>query len=249
MTHMSLSSALWILSLLLNSSLLAALLGKGSLRRFPFFAGYAAYTLFANGLLYLLKVKASPFTYFCTYWSNEALGLILGFAVVYEIFGKLLTPYPALRRLALLIFQWSILVLVLMACVVLYAQSSADNYRVVTAVMVLEEATRIIEVGLLMSLFLFSTAFGLHWRQCVFGMALGLGIFATAELVAITMRNFWGPTFTAQFSVVRVIAFNISLLMWTGYLLVPEKEARASESPAHSHLEQWNQALTEFIYQ
>src|SRR5436305_2045842 len=249
MTHMSLNSALWLLSLVLNGSLFAALLGKGYLRRLPFFAGYAAYTLFSGGLIYLLIEKISDFAYFCTYWGNEAVGVMLGFAVVYEIFGKLLTPYPALRRLTLLVFQWSILVLVLMACVVLYAQSSADHYRVVTAVMVLDEATRIIEVGLLMSLFLFSTAFGLHWRQCVFGMALGLGIFATAELVAITMRNFWGPTFSAHFSVVRSIAFNISLMLWTGYLLAPEKEAGAAEAPAHGHLEQWNQALTEFIYQ
>jgi len=249
MTHFSLSSALWILSLLLNGGLLAALLGKGSLRRFPFFAAYAGYTLFASGLLYVVKEKCSEFAYFYTYWSTEAIGLILGFAVVYEVFGKLLTPYPALRRLALLIFQWSILVLALMACVVLVAQSHRDPSRIAVAVMVFEEAIRVIEVGLLMFLFLFSTAFGLHWRQCVFGMALGLGIFATAELVGITMRNFWGPTFHSHFAVVRVIAFNVSLLVWAGYLLVPEKEASTAEAPNHGHLEQWNQALTEFIYQ
>ena len=96
---MSLNSALWLLSLVLNGSLFAALLGKGYLRRLPFFAGYAAYTLFSGGLIYLLKEKISDFAYFCTYWGNEAVGVMLGFAVVYEIFGKLLTPYPALRRL------------------------------------------------------------------------------------------------------------------------------------------------------
>ncbi len=119
------------------------------------------------------------------------------------------------------------------------------------AVMMVEEATRIIEVGLLMFLFLFSTAFGLHWRQCVFGMALGLGIFATVELIALTMRNYWGEGLNISFSVVRAVAFNVSLMVWAGYLLAREKAASAVEaSAAHrGQLEQWNQVLTEFIYQ
>ena len=249
MSHISLNSVLGMLGLLLNGGLVVVLLGKGSLRRFPFFACYAGFTLFSNAFLYLLKAKSLAFAYFYSYWICEAVGLILGFAVVYEVFGRLLTPYPALRRLALLIFQWSILVLVLMAAAVLYAQSTADHDRVSTAVMVLEEATRIVEVGLLMFLFLFSTAFGLHWRQCVFGMALGLGIFATAELVGITMRNFRGLPFHHYFEVVRSLAFNTSLFVWAGYLLMPEKEASAADSANHGQLEQWNQALTEFIYQ
>jgi len=185
-------SIFWKMSLLLQCGLVAVLIGKKSLRRFPFFASYASFTLFSSGVIYLLQgVSKSPFLFYLS-WSFEGIGVILGFAVVYEVFEWLLRPYPALRRIALLVFQWSVIALVLMACVVLYAQSTSDqDRRFFSAVMVLEEATRVIEVGLLMFLFLFSTAFGLHWRQCVFGMALGLGIFTTAELVGITMRNFW----------------------------------------------------------
>lgn len=249
MSNNALGAIFWGLSLVLNCGLVAVLIGKRSLRKFPFFASYALFTLFASGLLYFLQGFQKSYFYFYLYWGFEGIGVILGFAVVFEVFVRLLRPYPALRRLALLIFQWSVLVLIVMACAVLYAQSTADQNRFAGAVMVLEEATRIIEVGLLMFLFLFSTAFGLHWRQCVFGMALGLGIFATAELVGITMRNFWGPWFHNYFGLVRTIAFNTSLLVWAGYLLAPEKEASLSEAPHHGQLEQWNQSLTEFIYQ
>ena len=240
-------SIFWVLSLVLNCGLVAVLIGKRSLRRFPFFGTYAIFTLFSNGLLYL--VQSFRLAYFYTYWICEGVSVILGFAVVYEVFGRLLMPYPALRRLALLIFQWSTVVLVLMGCVVLYAQSAADRDKLSAAVMVVAEATRIIEVGLLMFLFVFSTAFGLHWRQCVFGMALGLGIFATVELVGITMQNYWGAAVHSYVSVVRPVAFNISLLVWAGYLLVREKEASPAEAMHHGQLEQWNQVLTEFIYQ
>lgn len=233
----------------LNCGLVAVLVGKGALRRFPFFGSYATFTLLSNAALYL--VRGVTVTYFYMYWVNEGVSVILGFTVVYEIFGKLLTPYPALRRLASLIFQWSIMVLVLLGCVVLYAQTAPEHNRFAAAVMVVEEATRIIEVGLLMFLFLFSTAFGLHWRQCVFGMALGLGIFTTVELVGITMRNYWGVAINNSFSLVRAVAFSLSLAVWAGYLLVREKETSVTpaEVAHHGQLEQWNQALTEFIYQ
>jgi len=249
MSNSALISIFWKLSLILQCGLVAVLIGKRSLRKFPFFGLYAVFTLFSSGFMYLLQSFQKSPAAFYLYWSFEGVGVILGFLVVYEVFGRLLMPYPALRRLASLIFQWSVMVLVLMACVVLYAQSSSDQNRFFGAIMVLEEATRIIEVGLLMFLFLFSTAFGLHWRQCDFGMALGLGIFATAELVGITMRNYWGPSFHSYFAVVRAIAFNTSLMVWAGYLLVPEKEASFAESPHRGQLEQWNQVLTEFIYQ
>src|SRR5438552_14449758 len=151
MSHNALISAVWVLSLVLNCGLVAVLIGKGSLRRFPFFGAYAMFTLIASGVMYLLH--RFPYPYFYTYWICEGVSVILGFAVVYEVFRRLLTPYPALRRLALLIFQWSIMVLVFMGCVVLYGQSAAEHNRFAAAVMVVEEATRIIEVGLLMFLF------------------------------------------------------------------------------------------------
>jgi hypothetical protein len=247
MSHNALISIVWAVSVILNCGLVAVLIGKGSLRRFPFFGAYAIFTLLQNGPLYL--VRSFHNAYFYVFWVCEGVGLILGFAVVYEVFRRLLNPYPALRRVALQVFQWSTLVLVLMGCVVLYAQSTVAQNRISAAVMVVEEATRIIEVGLLMFLFLFSTAFGLHWRQYVFGMALGLGIFATVALVDITVRNYWGIEVNNPISLLRAITFNISLFVWTGYLLVPERQTSLAEAPQHGQLEQWNQALTEFIYQ
>ena len=73
-----------------------------------------------------------------------------------------------------------------------------------------------------MFLFLSSSAFGLHWRQSVFGMALGLGMFAAVELVADTMIGHVGPASLRRFLTWHaVFAFGISLLIWLGYLLAP----------------------------
>lgn len=237
--------------MVLNFVLVGVLLGTKSFRRFPLFGTYAIFTFVTSIVLYYMVLQhlVKTTSYFYAYWIFEGISLVLGFAVVYEIFGRLLTPYPALRRLALLVFRWSTISLVIMGGLVLYAQSVRAIDWGATAVQLIEEAVRVIEVGLLMFLFLFSTAFGLHWRQSLFGMALGLGIFTTMELIVITVRNLRGPVFNESFSVVRGIAFIISLMVWAGYLLVPESETDLATTSHHGQLEQWNQALTEFIYQ
>jgi hypothetical protein len=240
-------TGLWIASLGLHSGMTVVLIGKKLLGRFPLFSAYAIFTLAASIANYFLYRFQN--TYFYTYWLSEGVAVILGLGVVYEIFRQLFAPYPALRRLASMIFQWAVLVLILLGVIVVYFHTSIEQNRMAAAVMVVEEATRIVEVGLLMFLFAFSGAFGLHWRQSVFGMAVGLGVFTAVELVGVTMRSYWGATTAQIFAAVRGIAFNISLMIWLGYLLAPEAETVETEVPHRGQLEQWNQALTEFIYQ
>ena len=103
-------------------------------------------------------------------------------------------------------------------------------------------------MGLLLAVFVFSAAFGLHWRQQVFGISVGLGLFTAVELAAIAMRVQFGVTITPAFNVIRMTAFNLSLLIWIGYMLVPERVTR-TELPQSAQLEQWNQAIMELIHQ
>jgi prepilin signal peptidase PulO-like enzyme (type II secretory pathway) len=113
--------------------------------------------------------------------------------------------------------------------------------------MVVAEATRIVEVGLFMFLFLFSSAFGLHWRENVFGIALGLGVFAAVDLINVTMRSQFGSGVAEVMNLVRMTAFNLSLLLWTVYLLAPERATSSAEIPKRAQLEQWNEAVMELI--
>lgn len=238
----------WIAALLLQAVLTGILLVKRTWKKFPFFVAYCL----ANLVLGLACYAAHgwfPRFYFTIYWVKEALGVLLGLAVVYEIFRHLFRPYPALRRLATQIFHVAVVLLVLLGCIVAYQQHSGETYPLMAACLAMEQVTRIIEVGLLGFLFLFASAFGLHWRQYVFGMALGLGVFAAVELVAVTMRLQFGFTANSMFNVVRTISFNSSLFIWIGYLLAPELAVSPAEVPKRAQLEQWNKAVMELIYQ
>jgi hypothetical protein len=209
-------SSLWFLALALQLILVIVLVAKQTLRKFPIFFAYTVFCFLAAALEY--AVHSSRVLYFYTYWTCEGIGLLLGFGVVYEIFKTLLVPYPALRRVATVIFQASVLLLVILGIVVVLARPSAVQNGLMAFVLVAEESTRVVELGLLMFLFLFSSAFGLHWRQSVFGITLGLGLFAAVELIGVALRIHLGmATAVAQFAMVRPLAFNTSLLVWLGW--------------------------------
>lgn len=243
----SLLQWLWVAGIACQAILGIVLLCKKTWRVFPLFVSYFA-TGFA-GTLVLYGVQRHRGLFFYSYWFVEAVGVALGFAVVYEIFRNVFSTHEALRRLATLIFTCVLGLLVCVGVVVLIKHTPFSFKGIMSAVVIVEESARIIEVGLLMCLFALSSAFGLHWRQQVFGVALGLGLFAAVELITVTV---WGQTGRAAreaLNVVRVLGFNTSLLIWIGYLLVPERSATKGELPQRSQLEQWNQAVMELIRQ
>jgi len=206
---------------------------------------YSLFCLLQSLLGYELQKMPQLYSY--AYWTCEAFGFALGLAVIYEIFKMLLTSYPALHRLAKRTFECALVFLLVLACGVVYFQSAIEGSKFVAGFVLLEQATRIAQVGLIVFLFSFSRAFGLGWRQHIFGIALGLGIFTTVELVSITMRAHIGILATPTFNVVRGLSFDISMLVWIGYILVPERATTSDEMPKRAQLEQWNQAVMELI--
>jgi hypothetical protein len=238
---------LWLAGIVCQATLGVVLLCKRSWRIFPFFSLYFATGFAATILIYVFRHNAAVYNFY-SYSVVEASGIVLGFAVVYEIFRIVFSGHPGLRRLATLTFRWVLAILLVIGVVVFAKQASLGFRGVTSALLVLEEAIRIIEVGLLMCLFLLSSAFGLHWRQHVFGIALGLGVFVAVELITVTILGQMGSAVTAV-NVVRILGFNTSLLIWIGYLLSPERNAGKPDLPQRSQLEQWNQAVMELIKQ
>jgi hypothetical protein len=235
---------LWIGSIVLQVLLALVLLLKRAWRKYPFFSAYVFFNLFETAAMF--SVYRMGMVYFYIFWSCEAIGIVLGLAVVREIFTNLFSPHTALRKLATAIFRVAVIALIVLAVGAIYTQSG-DARSIVNAVLLAAEATRIVELGLIMFLFLSSSAFGLHWRQNEFGIALGLGTCAAVELVNVTLMNHVSPAAGQVFSVIRSLSFNCSLLIWLGYLLAPESVTSNTDVPKTAQLEQWNQAVMELI--
>jgi hypothetical protein len=245
MTLTALIRDIGVLGLALQGLLVVTLLAKRSWRRFPFFTGYVWLSFAVSIAEYLLLRNRS--VYFYVYWIGEAIGIGLGLSVVYEIFRHLFTVHGALLRLATITFRIAVVILLSAGLTVFLMQPPSHTSNLRAAVEAVEQAARIIEVGLMMILFGCSAAFGLHWKQAEFGIALGLGFFATIELMAITLRPLVSHQGVALLNVMRIAAFDCSLFIWMGYLLAPPERAKAAVGVPKAQLEQWNQAVTELI--
>jgi hypothetical protein len=245
MTLTALIRDMGMIGLALQGLLAFALLAKRTWRQFPFFSGYIWLSFAISIAEYLLLRNRS--VYFYVYWIGEAIGIGLGLFVVYEIFKHIFTVHSALLRLATLTFRIAIVILLSAGVIVYLTQPPSQTTNLRVAVQAVEQATRIIEVGLLMILFVCSAAFGLHWKQAEFGIALGLGFFATLELLAVTLRPLVGHSGVVLMNEMRTAAFDCSLFIWLGYLMAPPERATATLDVPKAQLEQWNQAVTELI--
>src|SRR5260221_10400406 len=178
MSFSSVIHGVWSLGLALQVLLAMVLIVKGLWRKFPIFASYTVFSLLETAVGY--AVFHNQAVYFYVYLIGESVLLIMGLALVYEIFVHLFSSQPALRKMAALIFRVVVILLVLLAGAVIYFKSPIlaphGQGGIGSALLIVEEAARILQVGLIVFLFLFSIAFGLHWRQHVFGIVLGLGI-------------------------------------------------------------------------
>jgi hypothetical protein len=76
-----------------------------------------------------------------------------------------------------------------------------------------------------------------------------LGLFVAVELIVITTLAHVGTVASGTATTLRMLAFVVSLLVWIGYLLVPERASIGVEIPKRAQLEQWNQVVLELIHQ
>jgi hypothetical protein len=224
--------------------LAAVVLAKRTWRSYPAFSAYVFFSVLETAVGSVMKHQGM--VYFYTFFAFEAIGIVLGLAVVREIFTNLFSPHPALRKLATVTFRVAVVALIVLACTVYFAEHG-NAIGIVSGIMRAAVAARIVELGVIMFLFLSSSAFGLHWRQHEFGIALGLGTCAAVELFNVTLINHVSHEAAQIFSLVRSLSFNLSLFIWLGYLLVPERATSSAEIPRQDQLEQWNQAVMELI--
>ncbi|HLW53632.1 MAG TPA: hypothetical protein VKW06_12385 [Candidatus Angelobacter sp.] len=232
--------------LVLLGLLCGVLLIRKGWKSFPVFAAYSLFNLI-SGLVEFFIYKY-PKAYFYAFIVIESVAIILGLAVVYEVFVHLFSAQQALRRLATWLLGVAVLALGVLGFIVIQMHGVSLK-NVGAGIIAAEEAARVLEVGSLSFLFVCSGTFGLHWRQPVFGIALGLSVFTTFELILIAMRAYFGVNPAAGLNIARMLAFGLGLLIWIGYLVAPERVQASDGIPERSQLEQWNRAVMELIHQ
>lgn len=224
-------------------------------RRMPWFFAYTLWVMTWSlvMLFFYLRVRVDRSVmpaYYYTGWTNEVIGVGLGFAVVYEVFSQVFQPYETVRRLGPALFRWCGVGLLLLGSAASLLSSPDQTFKLTAGILIVERTVRLVEVGLLVLVLIACQYLGISWKRDVLGVALGLGMYAGTSMVCLALQAQNGLVAYYALGMVSGTAYTCSVMIWAAYLVLPQRNAEPVRVEIESpEVEQWNQALSHLLQQ
>jgi hypothetical protein len=207
----------WLLGPVLQITVLIFMIRRKLRVVFPRFFSYIVLQIVKSGILFLIY-RYRQENYFDAYWSGNAISVLLVVTVMDEILHNLLKQYGGIQSLTSIIFRWACGLLLLLSIVNAFSSQQTSADRVVSAVLAFDRSVRVMQCGLFFLLIILCRLLRNCWRQYVFGIALGFGIFASIELMLVSIVMHFGDGPAAILSLVKSAAYNGVTLVWIMYL-------------------------------
>jgi hypothetical protein len=234
-------------------ALLAAMLlrmDKSDLRHeLPMFYAYLVFSFLQSATLFPIRYYFGYLSgeYFIAYWLMNIVDTTLVFFFIHEVYAKALYRYEGLRSLCRMLFRWSIVVLVLVAVVTAMGSKAADRDAMYSSILILNRSAMIVELGLVALLFILAKSLSLGWRECIFGIAVGICFYCSMQLVAVSLRTHAQNAAAHLFAIVKPLIGVATLGIWTAYVYRSDR-ARVELMPfKNKNLEEWNAAVLQFL--
>src|SRR5579864_2210227 len=243
MSIQALKYVLWLAAPIMQLGILLSMDRKKLRVDFPQFFNYTVFQVVSVVVMFVVYHYGSRNSYFYAYWTSTALGIGLGFAVIYEIFAYSLRPYAGLRDLGTMLFRWAAMLMVLISGILAAASASGtDMHRLTFAIMSVERSVRLMQCGLLVFVLLSSSYLGLSLKSFASGIAFGFGIFAASDLIIASLWTELGNNAGWVLSLIASGVYNISVAGWLVYSLLPHKKRIKTGFVYRPLFDRWNQA-------
>jgi hypothetical protein len=204
---------------------------RGQVKTFPWFFGYLIFIILKTPVLLLIQKLDPRDAYFYSYWTGEALSVIISLLVIYEIYNNVLTS-GTLKISSSTFFSMIVALFVLSVILAKLMDSSTVEQNIfMRAVLVLSSAARLIQVGLLAILLFLSAFFGLYLQSQAFGIVLGYGLYAITDMTASSLRSILGPAAHERFAFAKVCSYLVALGIWFVYAYKSSKLPVLNELP------------------
>jgi len=220
MTGMMMMYVSWLVGPLLQLTLLIFMLRRKLQAVFPRFFSYIVFQIVKSVILFGIY-RYDHENYFDAYWTGNAISVLLSVTVMDEILHNLLKQYGGIQKLTSLIFRWACGLLLLLSIVNAYSSQQTGPDRVISAVLAFDRSVRVMQCGLFFLLMILCRLLRNCWRQHVFGIALGFGIFASIELMLVSIVTHFSDGGVAVVSLIKSAAYNAVTLLWVMYLRRP----------------------------
>ena len=232
---------LWCAQPILQSVVAVILWHRKMHKQFPVFFLFLLVQVANFAVIFPLWLVGDFKMYFVFFWLGEAANAVLGFKVIHEIFLDVFRPYHTLKDLGTLLFKWAGVVMLLVSVVVAFS-NSFDQSPLVHAVTTLQRSVRIVQLGLILFLLLFSRFLGVSRKQVSFGISLGFGLFAGVELMLMAL-NSGGFVMQGNLNLVNMATLILAILVWCGYSL--SRKAVRVAAVNHLQTQRWEQGLAD----
>jgi hypothetical protein len=209
-----LTQSIWWATATVEVLLLARGLQAKWVSRYPVFFGYIFFVL-VQSLVRHSFYGWNATLYYDVYWITEFLAILIGSAVVFEIYSIGLAAFPGTARMAR-----NVLALVfILACTKTGVDAWNDPHWLPAASVVdIERYLRIFQVvstGALIALFLFySVPFGKNLK----GILIGYMSFVSLAVMWLKVAPFAGNTLLAYWAHILPASYLGAVCVWTVYL-------------------------------
>ena len=208
---------IWLVGPVLQITLLIFMTQRRLHVVLPRFFSYIVFQVVKSGVLFGIY-RGYQENYFDAYWTGNAISVLLSVTVMDEILHNLLKGYGGIQRLTSLIFRWSCGLLLVLSIVNAFSTQQTSSDRVISVVLAFDRSVRVMQCGLFFLLLILCRLLRNCWRQHVFGIALGFGLFATIELTLVSIVMYFGDRGAAVISLIKSAAYNGVTLLWVMYL-------------------------------
>jgi hypothetical protein len=232
-------SVLWCAQPLLQAIVAGVMCQRKLHRTFPMFFAYLVAQIAFFIILFPIQRSGAYELFFYSYWATTSVSVVLGFRVIHEIFLDVFRPYHTLRDLGTVLFRWAGFVMLMVAAVVAASVSGPTDDPFANSIIMLQRTMRVVQVGLVLFLLVFSRYLGITWKQKSFGMSLGFGVFAGIEMLLVS----WGNVMKHPDSValVNMAAYDATILIWMGYMLSRSPERLPADNALQTR--RWEESL------
>ena len=232
---------LWCAQPILQSVVAVILWRRKLHKQFPVFFLFLLAQVVNFAVIYPLWLTGNYKLYFWPFWLGEAVNAVLGFKVIHEIFLDVFRPYHTLKDLGTLLFKWAGVVMLLVSVVVAFSNSFDRNllWHILTT---LQRSIRIVQLGLILFLLLFSRFLGVSRKQVSFGISLGFGFLAGVELLLMALNSGGFVTFE-NLNLINMVTYILAIFVWLGYSL--SRKAVRVAAVNHLQTQRWEQGLAD----
>lgn len=209
-----LGQIIWWSGITIEAVILArALFGK-LLKQYPSFYAYVLF-VWMQSLLRFSVYHLRPQLYPKVFWITEWLGVLVGCAVVFDIYRVGLRAYPGTARLAR-----NLLAFVFLLAFVKATVETGNNplWWSTTSTLDLELALRVVQAVALLALVVLFLFYAIPFGRNLRGILLGYGVFLGESVVWLSFAPRNSEGFRAFWSHLQASSYSIVLVVWALHL-------------------------------